>query len=220
LLKFSASLDKDSPFLITASKYLIEKGKKREAAALLKKAETGVERGEAALYMAQVFFRDGKYSEAKKSAAPLLLENRYFIKASFLMADILTMQGDLQGAIACMEKASKYSNDMNISAKLADLHFATGNRVTAFKYYKTAAERGDASAALKAADLLFIYGKPSDARGYYQRALTLGLSDEKSLQWAYYQYGKMTRNKEYLKKAALSGGLVGEAAGILAGDKQ
>jgi tetratricopeptide (TPR) repeat protein len=220
LLKFAVSIDKDSPFLITAARYLNAKGKKREGELMLKRAETGVERGEAALSLGQIFFDEGKYSEARKSITPLLLENRYFIKASFMMADIMIKEGDIRGAIACLEKAGKYSKDSRITSRLADLYFETGDRAAAFKYYKAASERGDANASLKAADLLFLSGKASQARTYYHRALSLKLSDEKSLQWAYYQYGKMTGNKGYLKKASNNGGLVGEAAGILAGETQ
>lgn len=220
ILKFSVSLDKDSPFLITAARYLIEKGKKREGEYMLKKAESGVERGEAALSLAKVYFGDGKYAEARKSISPLLFENRYFIKASFILADIMNREGDLQGAIACMEKANKYSKDFKVSSRLADLYFETGDRTTAFKYYKTASDRGGADASLKTADLLFLSGKISQAGAYYRRALSQGLSDEKSLQWAYYQYGKIAKNNAYLKKAADSGGLVGEAAGIVAGRSQ
>jgi len=220
VLRFSASINKDSPFLITAARFLIKEGKKREGLLMLKRAEAGVEKGAAALYLAQVLFNEGKYSEAKKNIAPLLLENRYFIKASLLMAEIMTREGDLQGAIACMEKAYKYSKDIRITDELADLYFESGDRATAFKFFKKASDNGDANSSLMAADLLFLSGKSLQSLKYYHRALSLGLSDKKSRQWAYYQYGKITGNNEYLKKAVNSGGLVGEAAGILAGKNQ
>ena len=217
LSKFSAVISEDSPFIVTAARYLIENGKKLEGTLMLRRALKGVERGDAALSMAQVLFNERKYSEAKKFAEPLLLENRYFIQATFLMSDILSREGDPAGAIACLEKATKYSKDSRIDSKIADLYIETGDRNTALKYYKTASERGAAIAALKAGDLLYLSGNVSQSRVYYKRALSLGLSDQKNLQWAYYQYGKMTGNKEYLKKAAQSGGLVGEAAGLLSG---
>ncbi len=212
--KFSAAISEDSPFIVTAARYLIENGKKLEGTLMLRRAMKGVEKGDAALSMAGVLFNDRKYSEAKKLVEPLLFENRYFIQATFLMSDILSREGDPAGAITCLEKATKYSKDSRIDSKIADLYLETGDRTTALKYYKTASGRGGAVAALKAGDLLYLSGNVSQSRMYYKRALSLGLSDQKNLQWAYYQYGKMTGNKEYLKKAVKSGGIVGEAAGL------
>ena len=212
--RFSAAISVDSPFIVAAARYLIEKGKKLEGTLMLRRAMNGLERGDASLSMAEMLFNDGKYSEAKKLAEPLLFENRYFLQATFLMSDILSREGDSEGAITCLEKAAKYSTDSRIDSKIADLYIKTGDRTTALKYYKTASDRGAAIAALKAGDLFYISGNVSQSRAYYKRALSLGLSDKKNLQWAYYQYGKMTGSKEYLKKAAQSGGMVGEAAGI------
>lgn len=214
LSKFSVAISSDSPFIVTAARYMIDNGKKLEGTMLLRRAMTGVERGDAALAMAEVLFNDRKYSESKKLVEPLLLENRYFTQATFIMSDILSREGDPAGAITCLEKATKYSKDSRIDTKIADLYVETGDRNTALKYYKTASDRGGAVAALKAGDLLYLAGNVSQSRAYYKRALSLGLSDQKNLQWAYYQFGKMTGNKEYLKKAAKSGGIVGEAAGI------
>ncbi|MGO9016530.1 MAG: tetratricopeptide repeat protein [Dissulfurispiraceae bacterium] len=215
LSKFSVAISSDSPFIVTAARYMIDSGKKLEGTMLLRRALNGVERGDAALAMAEVLFNDRKYSEAKKLVEPLLLENRYFTQATFLMSDILSREGDPAGAITCLEKATKYSKDSRIDSKIADLYIETGDRTTALKYYKTASDMGGAIAALKAGDLLYLSGNASQSRAYYKRALSLGLSDQKNLQWAYYQYGKMTGNKEYLKKAAQSGGIVGKAAGLL-----
>ncbi len=217
--KFSAAISQDSPFIVTAARYMIENGQKLQGTLMLRRALKGVEKGDAALSMAKVLFNDGKYSEAKKFAEPLLLENRYFIQATFLMSDILSRVGDPSGAIACLEKATKYSKDSRIDTRIADLYIETGDRNTALKYYKSASDRGGAIAALKAGDLLYISGNVSQSLVYYKRALSLGLSDKKNLQWAYYQYGKMTGNKKYLQKAAQSGGLVGEAAGIQLGGR-
>jgi tetratricopeptide (TPR) repeat protein len=217
LSKFSAAISVDSPFIVTAARYLIGNGKKLEGTLMLRRALKGLEGGDAALSMAEVLLNDGKYSEAQKFAEPLLLENRYYIQATFLMSDILSKEGDPAGAIAYLEKATKYSKDSRIDSKIADLYIKTGDRTTALRYYKTASDRGGAIAALKAGDLLYLSGNVSQSRAYYKRALSLGLSDKKNLQWAYYQYGKMTGNKEYLKKAAQSGGIVGEAAGLLSG---
>ncbi len=217
LSKFSAAISADSPFIVKAARYLIENGKKLEGTLMLRRALKGLESGDAALSMAEVLFNDGKYSEAKKFAEPLLLENRYFIEATFLMSEILNREGDPAGAITYLGKAAKYSKDSRIDSKIADLYIETGDRAMALKYYKAASDRGVAIAALKAGDLLYLSGNVSQSRMYYKRALGLGLSDQKNLQWAYYQYGKMTGNKKYLKKAAQSGGIVGEAAGLLAG---
>jgi tetratricopeptide (TPR) repeat protein len=214
LSRFSAAIGADSPFIVKAARYLIENGRKLEGTLMLRRALKGLESGDAALLMAEVLFNDGKYSEAKKFAAPLLLENRYFIEATFLMSEILSKEGDPAGAITYLERAAKYSNDSRIDSKIADLYVESGDRTRALKYYKAAADRGGAIAALKAGDLTYLSGNVSQSRVYYKRALSLGLSDQKNLQWAYYQYGKMTGNEEYLKKAAQSGGIVGEAAGL------
>jgi len=214
LSKFSAAISVDSPFIIKAAQYLIENGKKLEGTLMLRRALKGLESGDAALSMAEVLFNDGKYREAKKFTEPLLLENRYFIEATFLMSEILNREGDPAGAITCLEKAAKYSKDSRTDSKIADLYIKTGDRTTALKYYKAASDRGGAIAALKAGDLLYLSGNVPQSRAYYKRALSLGLADKKNLQWAYYQYGKMTGNQEYLKKAAQSGGIVGEAAGL------
>jgi tetratricopeptide (TPR) repeat protein len=219
LIKFSLSIDKDSLFLVTAARYLIEDGKKFEGTSMLRRAMSGLERGEAYLSMAGMLLKEGKYSEAMKNVTPLLLENRYFIRASFIMAEILSAEGDLDGAIACMEKTEKYSKDARITSMIADLYLKKGDRDAAFKYYKISSDRGDAIAALKTGDLLYLSGKASQSGAYYKRSLSLGLSDEKSRQWAYYQYGKMTGDKKYLKKAEHSGGVIGEAAVILEGSK-
>ncbi|HKN18842.1 MAG TPA: tetratricopeptide repeat protein [Dissulfurispiraceae bacterium] len=217
LSKFSSALSSDSRFIVPAARYLIENGKKMEGTLMLRRALKGTESGDAALSLAEVLFNDGKYGEAKKFTEPLLLENRYFLEATFLMSKILRREGDTAGAITCLEKAAKYSKDGRIDSKIADLYAESGDRTRALKYYKTASDRGGAIAALKAGDLLYLYGNVSQSRIYYKRALSLGLSDQKDLQWAFYQYGKMTGNKEYLKKAAQSGGIVGEAAGLLTG---
>ncbi|HXW68219.1 MAG TPA: tetratricopeptide repeat protein, partial [Dissulfurispiraceae bacterium] len=217
LSKFSSALSVDSRFIVTAARYLIENGKKLEGTLMLRRALKGTESGDAALSMAEVLFNDGKYREAKKFAEPLLIENRYFLEATFLMSDILRREGDKAGAITCLEKAAKYSKDGRIDSKIADLYAESGDRTRALKYYKTASDRGGAIAALKAGDLLYLSGNVSQSRIYYKRALSLGLSDRKNLQWACYQYGKITGNKEYLKKAVQSGGIIGEAAGLLTG---
>ncbi|MBF0505316.1 MAG: tetratricopeptide repeat protein [Nitrospirae bacterium] len=215
LVKFSASISPDSPFIINAAQYLVENGKKMEGNLLLKKAQKGVERADAAMVTAEMLYKDGKYVEAEKFAEPLLLENRFFVRATFLLAEMSSKKGDLQGAIAYLEKARKYSKDPRIDSKMADLYMEAGDRPNALKYYKVASAGSDSVAALKAADLLYLSGNVSQALIYYKRALVLKLNDEKSLQWVYYQYGKITNNKEYLKKAAHGGGVVGDAAKIL-----
>ncbi len=214
LARFSTSIDPDSPFIVIAAQYLLENGKKMEGNLLLRRAQNGVEKGDAAMVMAEMLYKDGKYVEAEKIAGSLLMDHRYFVRATFLMAEISSKKGDLKGAIAYLEKARKYSKDPGIDSRIADLYVEAGDRTTALKYYKAAAG-SDAVAALRTADLLYLSGNISQSRLYYKRALGLKLKDKKSVQWAYYQYGKMANNKEYLKKAASGGGVVGDAAKIL-----
>lgn len=69
---------------------------------------------------------------------------------------------------------------------------------------------------MKAADALYLSGDFQKSVQYYKKAIDAGLKDKDLLQWAEYQYGKIANNKEYLKRASERGGLLGEAASVLA----
>jgi Tfp pilus assembly protein PilF len=72
---------------------------------------------------------------------------------------------------------------------------------------------------VKAGDCLYISGDYTKAKTYYKRALDYNVKDPKSLQWAQYQYGKLTKSNDYLKKAVTGGGEIAEAAAMISGDR-
>lgn len=217
-VRYSGHLDQDSPFIVEAARYLIANGRKPEGFMLLRKAERGLARGDAALYHAELLINDGKYSEAKRLLTPLVLDSRYFVRSSYLLSEVLKREGDYGQAVAVLEKAMQHTKDHRVSAALAELYATTGDRKGALKYYLSASEKGDALAMVKAADLFYLGGDHGKAQQYYKRALASDLSDPKTIQWIYYQYGKLTGDRKLLKKAAASGGIVGEAAKIVAGE--
>jgi tetratricopeptide (TPR) repeat protein len=217
--KYSGHLDRDAPFIVEAARYMVTNGKKLEGFTLLRKAEKGLAGGDAALYHAELLINDGKYVEAQRLLTPLMVDNRYFVRSSYLLAEVLKREGDKNRAIAVLARAVQHTKDRRVSAALAELYATTGDRKNALKYYLSAAEKGDALATVKAADLFYLTGDYAKAQQYYKRALASNLSDPGTLQWTYYQYGKLAGDREHLKKAAASGGVVGEAAEIIAGEE-
>jgi tetratricopeptide (TPR) repeat protein len=72
---------------------------------------------------------------------------------------------------------------------------------------------------VKAADIYYVSGKHDKAKAYYKKALDSGIKDPRSLQWADYQYGKLAKNDEYMKKAKEGGGMVAEVADLMRTEK-
>jgi tetratricopeptide (TPR) repeat protein len=72
---------------------------------------------------------------------------------------------------------------------------------------------------VKAADMYYLSGKHDKAKAYYKKALESGVKDPKNLQWADYQYGKLAKDDEYLKKAKEGGGTLAEAADMMRTEK-
>ncbi len=217
--KLSLYLDPDSPYVVEAAKYLIAQGRKTEGMLLLKRAMRGPARGDASLYLAEQLINGKKYEEAKRLISPIMLDGRYFNRAVFLMAVILKQEGDYRQAIQHLLKSVKYTKDYRISAMLADLYWESGERSNAAKYYITASNMGDGSSSVKAGDYYYLSGEKKKSLAYYKRALGQGIGDAGTLQWAQYQYGKLSRDKESLKKAEDGGGLIGDAARMLAAGK-
>lgn len=217
--RFSFSFDADAPFIVDASRYLIANGKKIEGKQLLMKALRGAVKGEASLYMAELLIQEGKYVEAEKILMPLTMDTRYLYKASYMIADIMERQGKYAAAIEYLSRIVKTATDYRIAAKLGDLYYKTKDRQGAVKYYIIASNKGDGLSSVKAGDCLYISGDYAKAKTYYRRALDYNLKDPKSLQWAQYQYGKLTKNRDYLKKAIAGGGEIAEAAAMISGGK-
>jgi tetratricopeptide (TPR) repeat protein len=217
--KFSIYLDADAPFIIDASRYLIVNGKKFEGRLLLGKALKGAVKGEASLYMADLLIQEGKYAGAEKMLTPLTMDTRYLYKASYMVADIMERQGKYAAAIEYLTRIVKTAADYRIAAKLGDLYYKAGDRQNAVKYYIIASNKGDGLSSVKAGDCLYISGNYTKAKIFYRRALDLNLKDPKTIQWVQYQYGKLTKNMDYLKKAISGGGEIAEAATMISGGK-
>ncbi len=220
VLKFSPYLDQDSLYAVDIARYLITNGRKFEGMALLRRTLRGSAKGEASLYMAELLINEKKYAEAGRFIAPVMLDGRYFSRASYLMAIIFKQEGDYRQAIQSLLKTIKFSRDYRNSALLADLYWEAGDRSSALKYYSAASNAGDGISSVKAGDLYYLSGNRTKSLAFYKRALELGINDPESAQWAYYQYGKLSKDKEYLKKAAGSGGIIGEAAKIIIAGKE
>jgi tetratricopeptide (TPR) repeat protein len=217
--KFSFSLDADAPFIIDASRYLIANGKKIEGKQLLTKALKGAVKGEASLYMAELLIQEGRYAEAEKILTPLAIDSRYLYRASYMVADIMERQGKYAAAIEYLMRIVKAAADYRIAAKLGDLYYKTKDMRNAVKYYIMASNKGDGLSSVKAGDCLYISGDYTKAKFYYKRAIDYKVKDPKTLQWVQYQYGKLTKNRDYLKKAVTGGGEIAEAAAMISAGK-
>ena len=216
LSKYSLYLDLGSPFIADAARYLAANGRKREGTLLLKRAHKG-ENGDASLSLAEILINEGKYGEARKLILPILFDKRYFFRSSYLMAETYRRERDYPRAIQHLVNAAKLSKEHWVHSRLADLYGEAGDGGNAVKHYVLASDAGDSVSSLKAGDLYYRRGEEEKARFYYKRALEQGVENPLNLQWVQYQYGKLTGDRSYLKKAADGGGLVGEAAMILAG---
>ena len=219
LLKYFIYLSIDSPYVIEASKYMEEKGYKEQAQRLLRKASRGRYGPQASIALAQMFIQDQKFSEAKKILTPITTDANYSGQASLMLYDILEREGNLKAAEEYRSRAVRVLTLQKDYAKVGDLYMKAGNSAEALKFYLRASHDGDASSMLKAADLYYVSGKRDAARMYYKKSLDSGLKEPKNIQWADYQYGKLTRSDEYLKKAEQGGGAVSEAAGFLRVEK-
>ncbi len=218
ILKYSAHLSPDRPFILEASRYLLSGGKKHEGMQLLSRALKGNVRGEASLYLAELMIAEGRLDDAKRLLSIAMLDTRYMVKASHLLSEIEIKEGNLSRAIRHLERIVGLARDYKIAARLGDLYFKTGNRPKALKYYIMASDMGDAISSIKAADCFYLEGKYRNAKLYYKKAIDSNIKEPRQLQWAYYQYGKLTGSREHLKKAAAKGGEIAEAARVIIGE--
>lgn len=218
ILKYSQYISPENPFIAEASRFLISSGKKREGTALLKKTK-GIQSGETALYLSELLISEGKHEEAKKLLEGMTFDMRYIARASMLMTEIMEKEGNYSSAIEYLKKILKLSKDPGIYSVLGNLYWKTGDRTNALKYYVMASDTGDGTSSVKAGDSFYIKGEKKKAEHYYKKALSQKIKDTKDLQWARYQYGKLTGNRDYLQKAAEGGGDISAAAAIMLGDK-
>jgi tetratricopeptide (TPR) repeat protein len=215
ILKYSVFLSPDKPFIVEVAKYLVSGAKKREGMQLLSKALRGNVRGEASLYLSELMIAGGRFDDAKGLLSIAILDTRYMFKASYLLAEIMEKEGNLSGAIRHLERIVGLARDYKIPARLGNLYFKAGDRRKSLRYYIMASDRGDAISSIIAADFFYMEGRYRSAKQYYKKAINRGIKEPGQLQWAYYQYGKLTGSREHLKKAAAKGGEIAEAARII-----
>ena len=202
-------LSADSHLLIDFAQFLKSQGKFKEAKTILQKVMTGPRKSEAMIPLAQILIKEGKLNEAKKILEPIK-NNKPLAMA--LYAQILDKEGDKNAALIYVRKSISKIKDPEIILFAGDLEYSVGNKKTALKHWIEAAKLGNSQGALKAADYFYISKDSKQAIAYYKRAIDLGLNDNDSLMWAYYQYGKLTKDKSYLEKVVNSKGELSQAA--------
>lgn len=209
IIKTYPFLSNDSIYLIEWSNFLIKEGKLAEAKNLLRKAQSGPRKSETTLPFAQILVKEGKINEAKKLLESLKDKNSLAVS---LYGQILLKEGDRVGALNHFRKVAEKITEPDLLESIGDLEYSIGDRKRAIKYWIDAASRGRASSALKAADYFYLNNNLQISSEYYKKAIELNLQDNESLMWAYYQYGKITKNKSYLEKVANSEGKLSQAA--------
>jgi tetratricopeptide (TPR) repeat protein len=219
VMKYFIYLSPDSPYTMELSKYFEEKGSKDQAKRLLQKAIRGKNGAEASLALAEMLMGEKKYSEAKKVVTPITTDTKYSGQASFLLAQLLEREGYVKEAVEYRARAIKALEAQKDYSRVGDLYVQSGNNAEALKNYLRAADKSDAVSMVKAADIYYLSGKHDKAKAYYKKALDSGVKDPRSLQWADYQYGKLAKDDEYLKKAKEGGGTVAEAADLMRTEK-
>jgi len=212
IVKIYPFLPSDSLLLLQSAQFLISHGKYNEAKNLLRKIQTGPRKAEAVLPYSKILINEGKYNEAKKLLEPLKDKNDM---AKALYAQILDKEGDKLTALSYLRKISKSIKDPDILTSIGNLEYSNGDRKKAIHYWIEASKSGNAEATLKAADYFYLLKKTKEAIQYYKRAIDIGIKDNDSLMWAYYQYGKLANDKTYLEKVANSKGELAEAAKAL-----
>lgn len=209
ILKTYPFLSNDSIYLIEWSNFLIKEGKLSEAKNLLRKARTGPRKSETIIPFAQILLKEEKINEAKNIIEPLKDKNHL---ATSIYAQILIKEGDKITALNYFRKIASKVTEPDLLESIGDLEYSIGDRKRAIKFWTDAAAFGRASSALKAADYYYLNKNLQLSSEYYKKAIDLNLQDNESLMWAYYQYGKITKNKSYLEKVANSEGKLSQAA--------
>lgn len=209
MVKVYPFLSSDSSLLIHFSEVLQKQGKLNEAKNMLKKVLTGPRKAEAIIPYANILVQEGNLKEAKKIVEPIKDKKP---SALAVYAKILYKEGDKQTALTYIRKTTKTLQDPNLLLMAGDLEYSAGDKKNAINLWIKSANLGNAEAALKAADYYYLSKNIQEASKYYKRAIELGNIDNKSLMWAYYQYGKINKDKSFLEKVANSGGELAKAA--------
>lgn len=209
IIKLYPYLSADSQLLTSYAEILIKEGKLSDAKKILKKVQTGPRKSEAIVPYAQVLLTEGNLKEAKTILETVKDKNP---TASALYAQILYKEGDKQNALMHLRKVIKSIQDPNILSLAGDLEYSLGDKKKAINLWIKSANLGNADSSLKAADYYYLSKNIKEASKYYKKTIELGNIDNKSLMWAYYQYGKINRDKSYLEKVANSEGELAELA--------
>ncbi len=212
ILKIYPFLPNDSQILLQSAQFLIEQGKLNEAKNILRKVQTGPRKAEAIIPLASILIKEGKYKEAKKLIEGIKDRND---NALALYGIILDKEGEKLQALQTLRKAVKSVQEPEALLALGNLEYSHGDKKKAFDYWIQAANKGIAEGAVNAADYLYMSGKIKEAASYYKKAIDLGIKDNNTQLWAYYQYGKITKDKSYLEKVAGSKGELAESARAL-----
>ncbi len=223
LSKYYIYLGADSPFAVELARYLDGKGNRQQAERLLMKASKGSNGAEASLALAELLIAENKYAEARRAVTPITTDARYSGRASLILYKLLEKEGKSSEAADYRARAIRALEVQKDYARVGDLYVRAGNNTEALKNYLRASEKGDIASMVRAADIYYLSGNHDKAKAYYRRALARSVKDpgglSSELQWADYQYGKLTKNDEYLKKAENGGGTVAAAADALRTDK-
>ncbi len=204
----------NSPLLVDMARQLVSEKDKKRAIELLRRASRGASAGIASLYMAELLLEENRYSEAKKALDYLSIDPRYARQAAVMLGKILEREGNPASALEYYKKIYEVSKDAKIAERIGDILWQQSNRAEAAKYYVLASAGGNLTGSIKAGDYYYLNGDNQRASEYYKKAI--GISKEQpEYIWINYQYGKLTRNKEYLKNAASGKGEIAEAAKIL-----
>ncbi len=209
IVKLYPFFSSDASVLIYYGEFLINQGKIIEAKNVLKKVLSGPRKGEALIPYAKILIFEGKLSEAKKMLEGIKEKKP---QAAGLYAQILYKEGDLKNALNYMRKAIKNIDDPQMILIAGDLEYSVGDKKAALRLWTKSGELGNAEALLKVADFYYLSKKIEEASKFYKKAIELGNLHNKSLLWAYYQYGKINKDKSYLEKVANSGGELAKAA--------
>jgi tetratricopeptide (TPR) repeat protein len=209
IVKLYPFLRADSSLLIYYGEILIKHGRLVDAKKILKKVLSGPRKAEAIIPYAKILVEEGKLKEAKN-----ILESIKDKKPSALAiyAQILQKEGDERNALLYMRKSAKFLQDPNMLLTAGNLEYSVGDKRNALNLWMKSANLGNAEAALKVADFYYLSKKIKEASHYYKKAIEIGTLDNNSLMWAYYQFGKINKDKSYLEKVANSEGELSKVA--------
>lgn len=209
IVKIYPMLSADSAILIEYSNFLYQQGKLSDAKNILRKVLTGPRKSEAIIPYAKILINEGKLKEAKKMLEPIKDKRP---EATALYGQVLYKEGDKVNALTYIRKSAKTLENPEILLLAGDLEYSLGDRKNSINYWIKSANYGNAEAALKAADYYYLSKNLKEASKYYKKAIDLGIKENNFLMWAYYQYGKINKNKSFLEKVANSEGELSQAA--------